>query len=274
MVLAAMLYVLLPFVSFVNFAHLHLSAGGAAGIALAYLGLAVDGVLAWWVGRRVLRLPSPAVGALICVVIIVNTGYLGLPVVSATLGVHQLTSAVAYDQLISSPVFLLVGFAIGAVFGTRGGGPLGSRLRTYLARNPPLLAVLAGLLTPASVVPNGLLNVSHVLVIAMLPLGFFVVGISLSAERREEHAALLARPDRRIAAAIALRLMTVPLILLAVSGAVIALPRAYLVQAAMPTGVNSLIVGHAYGLDQGLIATAIVWTTIVVVAGALVLGLT
>ena len=34
----------------------------------------------------------------------------------------------------------------------------------------------------------------------------------------------------------------------------------------MPTGINSLIVGHAFGLDQRMIATTIVWSTAVVLA--------
>jgi predicted permease len=37
----------------------------------------------------------------------------------------------------------------------------------------------------------------------------------------------------------------------------------------MPSGINSLIVGHAYGLDQRLIATVIVWST----AAVLLIGL-
>ena len=38
----------------------------------------------------------------------------------------------------------------------------------------------------------------------------------------------------------------------------------------MPTGINSLIVGHAFGLDQRLIATIIVWTTLVALLGGLI----
>jgi len=34
----------------------------------------------------------------------------------------------------------------------------------------------------------------------------------------------------------------------------------------MPCGINGLIVGHAFGLDQRLIATSIVWSTLLVVA--------
>src|SRR5271163_2435158 len=84
--LTLMLYVLVPFVSYVNIAHLHVTAGVGAGLGLAYLELACVGTIAWWLGRRVFHLPAPAAGAFICVVILANTGYLGLPLVVAVLG--------------------------------------------------------------------------------------------------------------------------------------------------------------------------------------------
>jgi hypothetical protein len=58
-----------------------------------------------------------------------------------------------------------------------------------------------------------------------------------------------------------------------VSVAGVAIPTVYLLQAAMPTGINSLIVGHAFGLDQRLIATVIVWSRLVVLAGGLIISL-
>jgi predicted permease len=117
-------------------------------------------------------------------------------------------------------------------------------------------------------VPASLLHVSHVVVIAMLPLGFFAVGVTLSAERRADGSRLLEPPDRRVAVAVGLRLLVAPAVLAAASLTAIRLPSAYLLQAAMPTAINSLIVGQAYQLDQRLIATAIVWST----AAALVVG--
>lgn len=267
--LRLMLYVLLPFVSFVNFSHLHLSVSAGVGLLVAYAAIALTGTLAWAVGRLRLHLPSASVGALICCVISVNTGYLGLPMAFALLGARGFGPAVAYDQLVSGPVFLVAAFAVGAAFGSQGGGSARDRLLAFVTRNPPLLAVTAGLLTPASAVPASLLHVSHVVVIAMLPLGFLAVGVNLSAERREERAPLLERPDGRVAVAVGLRMLVAPAVVAAVSLAVIKLPSAYLLQAAMPTGINSLIVGQAYGLDQRLIATTIVWST----AAALVVGL-
>ena len=40
--------------------------------------------------------------------------------------------------------------------------------------------------------------------------------------------------------------------------------------AAMPTGINTLVVAHVYGLDLRIAAGAIAWSTAIVVAAGLV----
>ncbi len=271
-ILTLMLYVLVPFVAFVSFVHLHLSLGGGVGLGVAYLGLGIAGMLAWWVGRR-LNLQGPVLGGLICTVILVNTGYLGVPMAVVVFGSHALSKAVAYDQVVSGPMVYTVGFGIGAALGTRGSGGRKERLRAFLTRNPPLVAVVAALLAPAAAAPEVLVHAAHVVVDVMLVIGFFAVGVYLSSERRDDAAPLLERPDRRVGVALGLRFLINPVLLVLVSAAGVAIPSVYLLQAAMPTGINSLIVGHAFGLDQRLIATIIVWSTLVVLAGGLILYL-
>jgi malate permease and related proteins len=272
-VLTLMLYVLVPFVSFVNIAHLQLTTGAAAGLGLAYIAVGSAGFAAWALGRHWLRLPRTDLGALICTVIIVNSGYLGLPMTVALLGARELSPAVAYDQLVGAPMLLLFGFGIGATFGAATGDSAALRLRAFVSRNPPLLAVIAGLVAPASLAPMALVHASRLVVIALLPLGFYAVGINLSAERRQEGTSLLELPDRRVALSVALRVLVAPLLLACISALIIRLPSAYILQAAMPTGVNTLIVGHAYGLDLRFIATAIVWSTAAVLLVGLVIAL-
>ena len=53
------------------------------------------------------------------------------------------------------------------------------------------------------------------------------------------------------------------------SVAIVRLPDAYLVQAAMPSGINSLVIAHAYGLDLRLTSAVLAWSTGLVVAVAL-----
>ena len=48
------------------------------------------------------------------------------------------------------------------------------------------------------------------LVLALLPMGFYSVGVNLSAERRQEDAALVEPPDRRVLLSLALRFGITP----------------------------------------------------------------
>jgi predicted permease len=217
-------------------------------------------------------LPNPELGAVICSVVVVNSGYLGLPMAVALLGTHALGAAVAYDQLVSGPALFIVGFGVGATFGTRASGGLAARARTFLTRNPPLIGVIAGLLATPALAPDPLPAISHVVVAALLVLGFFAVGVSLASERREDAAPLLERPDRRVGLAVILRMAAGPAVLGALSLLVVRVPSAYLLQSAMPSGINSLVVAHAYGLDQRLIATIIVWSTMIGLIGGLILS--
>jgi predicted permease len=267
-VLAAMLYVLFPVVTFANVAHLRLTAQIGAGLGLAYASLAVTGLAGWFVGARLLRLERPQTGALICAGLLANTGYLGLPLTVALLGGHELPLAVLYDQLVSGPTLLIAGFGVGAAFGTRAGAGARQRVRAFLARNPPLAALVAGLIAGPAYAPPWLLEVSHAIVLALLPVGFLAVGVNLAA-----HGPPPRGRGRALGAAVGLRVVFAPLVLLALSRAVLGVPDAYRLQSTMPTAVNSLVVAHAYGLDLPLAAAAVGWTTGAVLAGALAASL-
>jgi predicted permease len=269
--LTGMLNVLLPLVVYVSFAHLHLSTGNGAGLLVAWVGLGLAGLTVWCLVRD-RGLPRPAVGAAVAAVIIANTGYLGYPMAVALFGSHALPRAVAYDQLVSSPLLFSAGFAVAAAFGDGDGDGfslkwVGKRL---VLRNPPLIAAVAGLVVPAGWAPPTLVTISHVVVEALLVIGFFVVGVYLSAERRGDGVPLLERPDRTVLAALVARFTVNPALLGLVALAGLGIPRVYILQAFMPSGIGSLIVGHAYGLDQRLIATVIVWDTLLVLAVGMV----
>ena len=64
-----------------------------------------------------------------------------------------------------------------------------------------------------------------------------------------------------MSAAILLRLVIVPGLLQLLSLPFIDLPGPYLLLAAMPCGINTLLVAHVYGLASKLAARAVAWTT-------------
>jgi predicted permease len=205
-------------------------------------------------------------------------------VVGALLGFDHLSEGVVYDALVQQPVFFIGSFAIAAATGTKAGETVRDRIRAFFVRNPPLAAVVLGLLAPDALAPDVLVDAARLLILSVPVLGFFAVGVTL-AEEAEEGQLALPRPfgprhrlrlaprfDRRVAAALVFRLVVAPLLLLALAAPLIDLPGPYLLLAAMPAGVNGLVVAHEYGLDLGLAASAIAWSTVVVVVVALVAG--
>ena len=264
-ILDAMLYAALPFVVFFVLARAELTAGAGIGLLLGYAALAVAGLAAYGLATRVLRLPVATAAMVVVATIMGNTGYFGAPVVATLLGREELGAAITYDALVGGPTFFIVAFAVAAAMTTRGQAP-GLRLRTYLVRNPPLIAVAAALVAPDALAPDVLVDIARAVVLGLAPLGFFVAGVQLAAERT----GLAPRLSAPVGIVVGLRMGVGPLVLLGFAAATaVDVPDAYLLQVAMPVGVNSLVVAHAYDLDRGLAASAFAWTT----ALALVLAL-
>jgi malate permease and related proteins len=287
------LYTLIPFVVFFNLARTDIDADEAGGLVIGWLAILLAAGLAWLVGGRLLRLSRPATGSLITGTLVPNSGYLGYPLVASLLGFHALGEAVVYDIVVPAPSLLLLGFGTGAAFGTKVGEGFRDRVIAFFTRNPPLYAAIAGLLAPDALAPDLLVDISRGVVIALLPIGFFAVGAVLAGEvedmrgpsddaragdgatrdKSEERPVsfMLGSPfDPPVAAAILLRLMIAPALLLLLSLPFIDLPGPYLLIAAMPCGINTLLVAHVYGLDSKLAAQAVAWTTAIAVAAALV----
>ncbi len=267
-VLTALIYTVLPFVSFCAVSQLELTAGVGLGLAVGWMGVAGAGLGAYLVGSRLLALPRASTGALIASTVVSNTGYFGLPLCAALLGGAALGPAIAFDALVSSPSTLALGFAVGAAFGTKAGDTPRERLRSYVVRNPPLLALVAGLLVPAAAVPDVLVDAGRLAALSLLPVGFFILGVHLRAER--EGGALSFPPPltKPLLAALGMRLAVAPAFMLAASVLVGGIPPAYLLQAAAPCGINCLVIGHLYGLDMRLAAGAVFWSTAAVLLAA------
>ena len=267
--LLVILYVLVPFIIFFNLARASITLDNGVGIVLGLLTLALVSLFVWFVAARALHLSRPQVGAVICAVLVVNTGYLGYPLTVALLGHDRLAASVLFDVLVSGPALMLGAFAVAAAFGDRAGEGARERVRTFLTRNPPLYAAILGLLVPDALAPDVLVDASQVLVVALLPIGFFAVGATLA--EGAEHGELPIPPPLNppVALAVVARVVLAPALLMLMAAPLIDLPPSYRLLAAMPTGINALVVSHAYGLDNRIVAETITWSTAIVVVGAL-----
>ncbi len=265
--LSANLWLILPIVTFFNVARFEYSAEVGVGIVFAYGGLAMSLALAYVLARR-LGLEDHTRGAFLCASFVTNTGFLGLPFTAALLGYDDLPEAIAYDLAVSAPSLLVVAFAIGAYY--RHEHHVAERgVRAFLTRNPALYAALAGLVVPDSLAPDVAVDASRALVVVMAPIGFFALGVFASQGGGER----FRFPPRLTAPVLVVSILKlcVPVSVVAICAKLVhPVPDAYLVQAAMPTGLNTLLLVAAYRLDREITAGAIVYTTAVVLVWGLI----
>lgn len=267
--LLVMLYVLVPPVIFFNLAVAELSVDNGIGIGIALVNMVLIGLAVWFVASRLLHLSRPQTGAVICAAIVANTTYLGYPLTVALLGRDHLPDTVLFDVLVGGTTLMLGAFGVGAAFGTKAGEGMGDRVRTFFTRNPPLYAAVLGLLAPDVLAPQVLVDASQVLAVAILPLGFFAVGATLAEGAEQGELPLPPPVTAPVAVATVARLALAPALLMLLAAPLIELPSAYRLMSAMPTGINALVVSHAYGLDNRIVAETITWSTAIVILGAL-----
>jgi predicted permease len=268
--LTLMLYALLPPVIFFNIASSNIDVSHGVGLLLGLLASSLGALAAYLLASRVLRLSRARTGAVVCTVLSVNTGYLGYPLTVALLGRDQLPTAVLYDVLVTGPCLLLGAFAVGAALGTKAGEGPRDRVRAFFTRNPPLYAAIAGLLAPSALAPQILVDLSQALLVAILPIGFFAVGATLAENAKHGDLPMPPPLTKPVLVALGSRLILVPALLMLLAAPLIDLPAPYRLMAAMPSGINSMVVAHAYGLDMEITAEAVTWSTAIVVLAALV----
>ena len=266
--LLVMLYVLVPPVIFFNLAASSISVDNAVGIGLALVNMALVGVATWFVAAQLLHLSRPQTGAVICGAIVANTTYLGYPLTVALLGHDHLATGVLFDVLVGGPTLMFGAFGVGAAFGTKAGEGMNERVRAFFTRNPPLYAAVLGLLAPSALAPQVLVDASQVLAVAILPLGFFAVGATLAEGAGQGELPLPPPLTAPVAVATLGRLALAPALLMLLAAPLIELPSAYRLMSAMPTGINALVVSHAYGLDNRTVAETITWSTAIVIVAA------
>jgi malate permease and related proteins len=272
LLLRIVLWVVLPVVAFVNLNALELDAKVGAGIGYAWFAVLTCMALAYGIGRIALRLARPEIGALMLAVGLSNTGYLGIPLTAALFGLDDVPHAIAYDVLVNAMISVTIGFSIGAAFGTVGSGAR-ERIASFVVRNPPLWASIAAFLVPHAIAPEWVVDASQVLVLAIVPIGFYAVGVTLAATAEDGATAFPPPIDAPIATAVAIKLLMAPAIVLALSALLLHVPGVYVSQAAMASGITGLAIANAFGLDRSLIAATIAWTTMLVLAAGLVVAL-
>ena len=202
--------------------------------------------------------PRAAIGVLLLSASFGNVTYLGLPVITETLGARYGYIAILYDLLATTPILLTIGMLTAARFGSGGSASLSASFKRVL-RLPPLWGVAAGIGAHAlpAPLPQVVLDAAQLMGKAVIPVMIFTVGLALDF-----------RDIRRIPVAIpalALKLFLAPALAwwiakgLGMDGDPL---KAVVIEGAMPVMVLSLVLADEFDLDVPLAATCIAVSTI------------
>lgn len=206
---------------------------------------------------KVFSWPRPVLGALLIVVPLGNTSFLGFPIVRSFYGNEGLAYAVLYDQFGSFIGLAVIATTLAAIFGRPGaeGAPqIGAIIKKVLTF-PPFLALVAALAVLASGIEYApaLAGLLQILGLTLVPAVMIAVGLQLKfIVPREELGPFTA--------ALSLKLIVLPAVALAsmwalqMSGLAV---KVSLLEAAMPPMITAGAIAMAAGLRPGLVSAII-----------------
>lgn len=243
----------LPFLIFLSLHHAKLAWSYAVMPAIAWFAILL-GIGAGWAIARLGRLPKAQAGALMLLMSLGNTAFIGYPVISAVYGPEHLTLGIFYDQLgmwiaLNTVGVVIAGAASGASVRPR---ELARKLLTF----PPLYGVILGFALHGVAIEPWLETALQRIADLTTPLIMFSLGLALRPSNW--------RQDSRLVGLVVLvRLVLIPLV---VWGAVrlLGLPSAFeqtaVFQAAMPTMLSCLTLAVLYELDVVLVVNGLMAT--------------
>ena len=203
-------------------------------------------------------IPRPAFGVMMLSATFGNVMYLGLPVITETLGGQYGYVAVLYDLLASTPILLTVGVFIASRYGSGKAVSIGASIKRVLTLSP-LWGVMAGIGVRLGgvTVPQMALDATELMGKAVVPVMIFTVGLALDF-----------RDVKRLPAALpalAIKLLVAPVIAwwvgsqLGLTGDTL---KAVTIEGAMPVMVLSLVIADEFDLDVPLAAACITASTV------------
>lgn len=220
-------------------------------IAVPWLLVGVAAAMVWLLAQA-LRWSRATLGALLVLVPLGNTAFVGYPAVQALAGDQALPLAVLYDQLGTFIIVLVYALPIIAVFGG-GERPLAWALLRRLLSFPPFIALLIGLTLP---LPGWLLRMIEPVALSLVPLACFAVGFRFQLRAPDG----LALP---LALGLGLKLVAMPALALLIAQLVGLGPLATQVvtlQSGMSTMITAGALVQAARIEPELAAAMVGWS--------------
>ena len=251
------IYVCLPALTLLKIPELELSSELLTPVLMPWLMLALSAAIIF-VLARACRWDRQTTGALMLLVPMGNTSFLGIPMVRAFFGIEGVPYAVLYDQLGSFLILSTYGTTVIAAYSGQGKvspGEIAVKILTF----PPFIALAAALVMAkvAQQPPAVFTTLMKTLAVTLVPVVMISVGFQLRLK-------LSAEVWKPMAAGLSVKLVVAPLIALGVCTALglHSLPaRVAVLEAAMPpmisAGALAIMAGLAPTLTAALVGLGI-----------------
>ncbi len=245
------IYIALPALILIQIPKVKLGADILAPVIVAWLVMGSSAIGTWLLARWRGWSP-PVTGALLLVITLGNTTFIGIPLIEAHLGTEAIPFAILYDQLGTFIALNTLGVAIANRY-----SPQADRVPESLWRKmfkfPPFIALLVGFALGFVDVPVAVNEVLQRLAVTLVPVVMVAVGLQwrLRIERAEAGMIVLA---------IILILVAKPLLALALVSPLeleLLMRKAIVLQAAMPAMISTSALAMSYQLAPRLVSTII-----------------
>lgn len=248
---AYVIYIALPALILVQVPRITLNSQILAPVLLAWLIMGASAGITWTVSRFFRWRPATT-GALLLVIMLGNTSFIGFPLIEAHLGSEALPYAILYDQLGTFLALNTAGIAIATHYSQEPHAQVEPFWRKIL-KFPPFAALVCGFALGGFSVPGYLAYVLERMADTLVPVVMVAVGLQwrLRVERTEYKLILFA---------LFFILMIKPLMALGFVSvldldAIIA--KTIVLEAAMPAMISTSVLAVSYNLAPRLVATTI-----------------
>ncbi len=244
------IYVSLPAVVLLHLPGIHLDTSVVAVVIAPYL-TALASALAVLLLGRFYRWSREVTGALLLVVPLGNTSFVGYPIIDAFYGKEGLGYAIVYDQLGTFILLASYGSIIAGLYGSGSAHPKVMLKKVLLF--PPFIALIAGLLLMGVSFPPPVTSGLEVLELTLVPVAMTVVGYSLQFRIDRSHM-------RAFWSALGLKLLFMPLValmLVLVMGPLDLPAQVAVLEAGMASMVTAGVLASVSGLAPRLVASLV-----------------
>lgn len=253
------IYISLPAIILSKVPFLNITAEVLVPVAFAWLWL----LIGWFLVRAICRhqqWPRQLEGALVMLVVMGNTSYLGLPLIQAAFGNGALAYAIFYDQLGGFLMLSTVGLLLVALYapGENEGKPDLRRVLRNVVTFPPIITLVVALLVPIEPLVSALANELSLIGRLLLPAALFVLGIQFQARLLPEH-------RKPLVIGISLKMILAPVVAtlyILVLGSSYEVRVATVFEAAMPCMITPGLLAMNAGIAPRFIAALLGYSTV------------